>query len=169
MGGYCTTSRPSDRDRKPAWRRRDPGADAHGGDGEADGDTISQIPFSLLRAGASERMKFDPATDLAYIIGLTGYTFGVVVRNDAPWATFEELLADAKKRPGKITFGSPGSGTTPHVTMERIAVSGRSTGCIFLSRAAPRPRTRFSAAMSMPSLTAHHGGRWWTPARSACW
>ena len=69
-----------------------------------DGYTISQIPFSLLRAGASERMKFDPATDLAYIIGLTGYTFGVVVRSDAPWATFEELLADAKRRPGKITL-----------------------------------------------------------------
>ena len=88
-----------------------------------DGYTIAQIPFSVLRAGASERMKFDPATDLTYIIGLTGYTFGIVVRSDASWATFEDLLADAKRRPGKITFGTPGSGTTPHVTMERIAAS----------------------------------------------
>jgi tripartite-type tricarboxylate transporter receptor subunit TctC len=86
-----------------------------------DGYTIAQIPFSVLRAGAFDRAKFDPATDLTYIIGLTGYTFGVVVKRDAPWATFEELLADAKRRPGRITYGTSGSGTTPHLTMQQIA------------------------------------------------
>jgi tripartite-type tricarboxylate transporter receptor subunit TctC len=74
-----------------------------------------------LRASAFDRAKFDPATDLTYIIGLTGYTFGVVVKRDAPWATFEELLADAKRRPGRITYGTSGSGTTPHLTMQQIA------------------------------------------------
>ncbi len=88
-----------------------------------DGYTIAQIPFCVLRRGAFDQVKFDPATDLTYIIGLTGYTFGVVVRSDAPWTTFEELLADAKRRPGAVTYGTPGSGTTPHLTMERIAAS----------------------------------------------
>jgi tripartite-type tricarboxylate transporter receptor subunit TctC len=86
-----------------------------------DGYTIAQIPFSVFRAGASDRAKFDPATDLTYIIGLTGYTFGIVVRSDAPWATFEELLTDAKRRPGRITYGTSGGGTTPHLTMQQIA------------------------------------------------
>jgi tripartite-type tricarboxylate transporter receptor subunit TctC len=67
------------------------------------------------------KTSFDPARDFTYIIGLTGYTFGVVVRSDAPWKTFAELLAAAKANPSTITYGTPGAGTTPHITMEQIA------------------------------------------------
>ena len=49
------------------------------------------------------------------------YVFGVVVRSDAPWKTFEELLADAKANPGKISYGTSGATTTNHITMEQIA------------------------------------------------
>jgi tripartite-type tricarboxylate transporter receptor subunit TctC len=86
-----------------------------------DGYTVGQIPLSLLRVAFLRNTTFDPSKDLTYIIGLTGYTFGVVVRNDAPWKTFQELLADAKARPGKITYGSAGTGTTPHIGMMQIA------------------------------------------------
>jgi tripartite-type tricarboxylate transporter receptor subunit TctC len=86
-----------------------------------DGYVIAQIPISLLRVAFLRETTFDPATDLTYIIGLTGYTFGVVVRNDAPWKTFQELLADAKAHPGKISYGTAGAGTTPHLTMMEIA------------------------------------------------
>jgi tripartite-type tricarboxylate transporter receptor subunit TctC len=67
------------------------------------------------------KTSFDPATDFTYIICLTGYTFGVVVRSDAPWKTFPELLAAAKANPSTITYGTPGAGTTLHITMEQIA------------------------------------------------
>ena len=53
-------------------------------------------------------------------MSLSGYTFGVVVKTEAPWATFQDLLADAKANPGKLTYGSPGVGTTLHLTMEQI-------------------------------------------------
>jgi tripartite-type tricarboxylate transporter receptor subunit TctC len=43
------------------------------------------------------------------------------VRNDAPWKTFPELLVEAKANPGKINYGSPGPGTSLHITMEQIA------------------------------------------------
>lgn len=86
-----------------------------------DGYTISQIPLNVFRVPFERQTTFDPAKDLSYIIGLTGYTFGVVARSEAPWKTFQELLADAKSRPGKITYGSPGIGTTPHVVMAQIA------------------------------------------------
>src|SRR5262249_15789912 len=64
---------------------------------------------------------FDPSTDFTYIIGVSGYTFGVVVRADAPWKTFQEFLADAKANPGQINYGTPGAGTSLHITMEQIA------------------------------------------------
>ena len=86
-----------------------------------DGYTISQLPITVFRQPFMTKTSFDPARDFTYIIGLTGYTFGVVVRSDAPWKTFPELLAAAKANPGTITFGTPGAGTTPHITMEQIA------------------------------------------------
>ena len=86
-----------------------------------DGYTVAQIPITVFRLPFMRKTSFDPTKDFTYIIGLTGYTFGVVVRKDAPWKTFQELLADAKANPGKINYGTPGAGTSLHITMEQIA------------------------------------------------
>ncbi|WP_233553158.1 Bug family tripartite tricarboxylate transporter substrate binding protein [Teichococcus wenyumeiae] len=40
-----------------------------------------------------------------------------LVAANAPWRSIEELVADAKKRPGAITFGSAGNYSTLHVAM----------------------------------------------------
>ena len=53
---------------------------------------------------------------------LTGYTFGVVVKADAPWKTWDEFVAYAKANPGKVTYATPGAGTSLHITMENIAM-----------------------------------------------
>ena len=86
-----------------------------------DGYTIAQIPITVFRYPFTRKTTFDPVNDLSYILSLSGYTFGVVVKKDASWATFQELLADAKAYPGKISYGTPGAGTTLHLTMEQIA------------------------------------------------
>ena len=86
-----------------------------------DGYTVAQIPITVFRLPFMQKTTFDPRTDFTYIIGVSGYTFGVVVRADAPWKTFRELIDDAKANPGKINYGSPGSGTSLHITMEQIA------------------------------------------------
>jgi tripartite-type tricarboxylate transporter receptor subunit TctC len=86
-----------------------------------DGYTLAQLPITVFRFPFMTRTTFDPAKDFSYIIGVSGYTFGVVVKNDAPWKTFSELLAEAKANPGKINYGSPGPGTSLHITMEQIA------------------------------------------------
>jgi tripartite-type tricarboxylate transporter receptor subunit TctC len=86
-----------------------------------DGYTIAQLPITVFRLPYMTRTAFDPVTDFTYIISLSGYTFGVVVRADAPWKTFNELLAYAKANPGKISYGTPGAGTSLHITMEQIA------------------------------------------------
>jgi tripartite-type tricarboxylate transporter receptor subunit TctC len=86
-----------------------------------DGYTVAQIPISVFRFPFMQKTTFDPATDFTYIIGVSGYTFGVVVKGDAPWKTFQELAAAAKADPGKINYGTPGTGTSLHITMEQIA------------------------------------------------
>src|SRR6516165_9418737 len=56
-----------------------------------DGYIISQLPITVFRLPFISRTSFDPTKDFTFIIGVTGYTFGVVVRSDAPWKTFQDL------------------------------------------------------------------------------
>lgn len=86
-----------------------------------DGYTLVQIPITVFRFPFMRKTTLDPANDFTYIIGVSGYTFGVVVRGDAPWKTFRELIDYARANPGKINYGTPGAGTTLHITMEQIA------------------------------------------------
>jgi len=51
---------------------------------KADGYTVSQIPTSVLRYPHMMKVNWDPLKDFTYIVHLTGYTFGVVVKKDAP-------------------------------------------------------------------------------------
>lgn len=86
-----------------------------------DGYTVAQIAITVFRLPAMRKTNYDPRTDFTYIIGVTGYTFGVAVKKDAPWMTFQEFLAAAKANPGKINYATPGAGTSLHITMEQIA------------------------------------------------
>jgi tripartite-type tricarboxylate transporter receptor subunit TctC len=86
-----------------------------------DGYTLSQILDAEWRAPFIGKATFDPATDFTYIIGVTGYTYGVVVNSDAPWQTFDDLIAAARAKPDTITYATTGGITAPQIAMERIA------------------------------------------------
>ena len=68
-----------------------------------------------------QHMPFDPRTDFTPILHLTGYLFGVVVRADGPYKNWAELVADARRRPGRIRIGNTGANGTPHLTMVDLA------------------------------------------------
>ena len=86
-----------------------------------DGYTLSQLPMGAFRIPHMQKMDWDPLKDFTYIIGLTGYTFGVVVRSDSQFKTFNDVLAYAKANPGKFSYASTGTGTSPHLLMEEVA------------------------------------------------
>jgi tripartite-type tricarboxylate transporter receptor subunit TctC len=86
-----------------------------------DGYTVASTVGSVFRRSFMTTTTFDPATDLTFIINVADFVSGIVVRNDAPWATFQEFLADAKASSKGITYGTSGVGTIHHITMERIA------------------------------------------------
>ncbi|MDD5171016.1 MAG: tripartite tricarboxylate transporter substrate binding protein [Syntrophales bacterium] len=86
-----------------------------------DGYTLSQIPMGVLRLPHIMKASWDPLKDFTYIIQVAGYTYGIVVKKDAPWKTFKELIAYAKANPGKVTYSTAGVGTMQHVVMEKIA------------------------------------------------
>ncbi len=87
-----------------------------------DGYTLSQLPVSAFRIPHMQKVAWDPVRDFTYIIGLTGYTFGVVVKSDSPFKSFRDLLDYARANPGKMSYGSTGTGTSPHLLMEEIAM-----------------------------------------------
>ena len=86
-----------------------------------DGYTIAQYPLGMLRIPHMQKTVWHPINDFSFIIGVTGYTFGFVVRADSPYKTFNDYIAAARKQPGKIDYGSTGQGTSPHLLMEELA------------------------------------------------
>ncbi|HJS78641.1 MAG TPA: tripartite tricarboxylate transporter substrate binding protein [Burkholderiales bacterium] len=86
-----------------------------------DGYTISQLAITAFRVPHMQKVDWDPITDFTYIIGLAGYTFGIVVKADSPFRTFQDLLAYARANPGKLSYATPGTGTSLHLAMEEIA------------------------------------------------
>src|SRR5215510_9425693 len=86
-----------------------------------DGYTISQLTITAFRVPHMQKVDWDPLADFSYIIGLAGYTFGIVVRSDSPLKSFEDLIAYAKANPNKLSYGTPGTGTSLHLAMEEIA------------------------------------------------
>jgi tripartite-type tricarboxylate transporter receptor subunit TctC len=87
----------------------------------ADGYTLAQIPQSIFRLPYTTKMTWDPVKDISYVINVTGYAFGVVVPTASPFKSWADFVAYAKANPGKLSYGSTGNLTSPHLTMEHVA------------------------------------------------
>ncbi len=66
------------------------------------------------------KLSYDPLTDLAPIALVVRLAPVLAVANNAPGKTIQQLIAYAKKNPGKLTYASPGVGSYPHVAMEHL-------------------------------------------------
>ena len=86
-----------------------------------DGYTIAQFPMGMLRIPHMQKTTWNPLTDFSFSIGVSGYTFGFVVKSDSSYKTFAEYVDAARKQPGKIDYGSTGTGTSPHLLLEEVA------------------------------------------------
>lgn len=87
-----------------------------------DGYTIGIITSSPAMAFHMGKLNFHPVNDLTPIMRWGNYLFGIVVRADAPWKTMQELIQHVRKNPDKVTYGSPGVGTPPHLAMEELSM-----------------------------------------------
>jgi tripartite-type tricarboxylate transporter receptor subunit TctC len=87
-----------------------------------DGYTLAQIPLGVFRLPYTQKISWDPVKDISYIIGVTGYAFGLVVPSDSAIKSWADFVAYAKSNPGKLSYGSTGVLTSPHLTMEDIAL-----------------------------------------------
>lgn len=86
-----------------------------------DGYLLTQLPLGIYRIPHMQKTSFDPVKDITHIVCLTGYTFGLAARPDAPYKTLKEMVAYARANPGKVMYGHTGTGTTPHLAIEEFA------------------------------------------------
>ncbi|WP_137126117.1 tripartite tricarboxylate transporter substrate binding protein [Roseomonas sp. HF4] len=80
------------------------------------GATILCANKYLYRNG----MPFDGLADFTHISRVSVGTTLLVVRADKPWQSFQDLVADAKRRPGQISAGSSGLGTISHLSLSKM-------------------------------------------------
>ncbi len=86
-----------------------------------DGYTISHMPITVLRLPVMQKVAFDPMKDFTWIVHMSGFQFTTSVRADSPIKSMKDLIEYAKANPGKLTYGTPGAGTSLHIGMELIA------------------------------------------------
>ena len=87
----------------------------------ADGYTVAQIPLGVFRLPYTTKINWDPIKDISYVLNVTGYAFGLVVPVDSQLKSWTHFVAWAKANPGRLSYGSTGTMTSPHLTMELIA------------------------------------------------
>ncbi|MDO8973775.1 tripartite tricarboxylate transporter substrate binding protein [Reyranella sp.] len=66
------------------------------------------------------QLPINPATDLIGIGQLLRSTFGLVVSKDSPYRSVQELVADARANPGKVSYATPGVGSVQHLSTELL-------------------------------------------------
>jgi tripartite-type tricarboxylate transporter receptor subunit TctC len=88
-----------------------------------DGYTIAQIPISIFRYPIMQGATYDPVKDFTYIANIAGYVFASYCSAESKFNSWQDVIAFAKANPGKMTYASPGHGTSPNIGMELMAAA----------------------------------------------
>ena len=70
------------------------------------------------------KLPYDQARDLAPVSVLASGPLVLVVHPSVPAKSVKELIELARQRPGELNYGSPGTGSLPHLTAELFNISG---------------------------------------------
>lgn len=65
-----------------------------------------------------DKLPFDPARDLQHVALLANTQLFLITRPSLPAGNLKEFVAYARAHPGKLSYGSAGNGTTPHIAGE---------------------------------------------------
>jgi len=86
----------------------------------ADGYTILLASLSLSSNVSLMKLNFDPRKELVAVAGIATFPNLMVTAADGPFRSLKEAIAAAKQKPGELTFGSSGPGTSSHLTGELL-------------------------------------------------
>ncbi|HSV34747.1 MAG TPA: tripartite tricarboxylate transporter substrate-binding protein, partial [Ramlibacter sp.] len=86
----------------------------------ADGYTLLMSSGGMVSVNPHiyPRMAFDPAKDLVPVASAARVLVYLVSRPSVPANNIKDFIAYVKANPGKLSYGSPGSGSSPHLAGE---------------------------------------------------
>ncbi|MDI6870813.1 MAG: tripartite tricarboxylate transporter substrate binding protein [Bacillota bacterium] len=86
----------------------------------ADGYTLLMVTAGTHAINASlySKLPYDPVKDFTHVVWVANAPNVLVVNASNPINSVKELIEAAKKKPGQLTFGSAGSGSTLHLAGE---------------------------------------------------
>ncbi|MDO8704417.1 MAG: tripartite tricarboxylate transporter substrate binding protein [Sulfuricaulis sp.] len=88
----------------------------------ADGYTLVMVTTTTaLVAPLLTKTPYDPLRDLAFLLNYAGPSHALLVKADSPYGTFDQLIADARANPGKLSFGSVGTSDTVYFGMMALS------------------------------------------------
>jgi tripartite-type tricarboxylate transporter receptor subunit TctC len=86
-----------------------------------DGQTIGMVITAyMINPSLQPKLPFDTLKDLANVTQLVTQHVVLVANPNVPFNTVAELVAHAKRNPGKLTYASPGTGTSAHLAGELL-------------------------------------------------
>ena len=88
----------------------------------ADGYTLFMVSLAQMSiVPHMQKVRYDPFRSFAPISVASTSVFALGVSNNFPARTLQELIAYVKARPGQVAYGSSGTGSAGHLTMELFA------------------------------------------------
>ena len=131
-----------------------------GAGGNVGADAVAKSPadgYTLLMSSGGmvtvnphiyPKMPFDTAKDLTPVAAAARVSVFLLVSPGCRRRTFTEFLAYARANPGKLSYGSAGSGSSPHLAGEMFKREAGSRRATFRTRARRRRSTTCSAGRS---------------------
>lgn len=94
----------------------------------ADGHTllVGNVATLAMNSAVYTKMPYDPLKDLTPIMHTVKVNYVLVVTPSVPVRTVAELVSYAKANPGKLSYGSSGSGSAQHMAAELFKAQTRS-------------------------------------------
>ena len=77
-------------------------------------------PMSINPSVYKDKLTYDPLKDFVAIAPVLRGALFLYCNNDVPVKNLKEMVAWVKERPGKVSYGSGGTGTTQHLSMEML-------------------------------------------------
>ena len=81
---------------------------------------VGNIASLAMNVGLYSKMTYDPRKDLTPIIRTVAVNYVMTVHPSVPARSVKELIDHAKANPGKLSYGSAGSGSAPHLATELL-------------------------------------------------
>ena len=92
----------------------------------ADPDGYSVLAHSsalTIAPAIFPNLAFDATKDLASVLMIGSNANVMIVPTSRPWKTVQDFIAEAKARPGSISFGSVGIGSAVHISVEKFRLA----------------------------------------------